>query len=224
MVVERARINYAAVLHENGRTREAASIYESMMLTALETGNDKSALHAGHNLIYMFMQNDEPLAARRAFTELKPLIERNPNIISTGSLLLRELDLLRLEGKVDQAIEGLQSFIQQSPQPRPILIGAAHRLLADAFVSKNDLDRALEHAKEASDLLKSNANEILDANLTLARVYIGRKEYSAALDLLNAIDVKKDKVPSRQRLAISCVFKPACSSRATMKQALWLAE
>lgn len=197
-LVERAQINYAAVLNESGQTAEAAAMYESLMLSALEQGNARSALHAGNNLIALFMRYDDIRAARRALTELKPLLERNPKLAVSDSIHLRELDLLQLEGKAEEAISGYREFIERPEQPSRLQLGAAHRQLADALLAKGEFDEALVHAKLGDELLATTANETTEAKIMLARIHLKRNEHATAIEILDKIDIASELVPSRR--------------------------
>ncbi len=197
-LVERARINYAVALNENGRTLAAAELYESIMLKALESKNDQSALHAGNNLISLLVDQGDSLTARQAFAELQPVISRNPEKIVTASLRLRELELLRLEGKLEQALSGLGEFIQRK-NLTPLFLGSAHGLLADTYRDQGELELALQHAQQSVELLRNIANEATDAQLTLARVLMKKQDYPGASEALRTIDLSKEAMLARRR-------------------------
>lgn len=196
-LIERARTNYAAALNEIGRLHEAAELYETVMLNALERQNDIAALHAGNNLIALLIKNANAPAARHTLVALTPALQRNSTIPAAASVRLKELELLRLEGKWEQAIQGAMEFIQQSDAPSPQLLGTAHRLLAQTLMDTERFDEALVHAQNSVDLLDHMKTEIVEARITLAQVLTRQCQYQAALDALAHIDLSREAVPSR---------------------------
>lgn len=194
----RARINYAAVLSENGRSAEAADLYEQQMVVALSTGDDPLALYAGNNLVVILITQGDYLAARGTLNQLADVLQRNPNAMVQGSLRLHDLELLRVAGDHTNAIAGLREFIRLEFDPTPLMMGSAHKLLADALRETGELDDALRQANLAIELLEPQVNETTEARLSKAQVLFDMGLYDQVLQELEAIDVEKERVPARR--------------------------
>lgn len=199
-LIDRARINLAAALSEMGQEKAAATIYESMMFSALEKQNDSSALHAGNNLLSILFEHGDTEAARRTLTELRPLLARNTGTTVFESIRLRELELLLQDGSVEESQSGLQEIIERSESSSPLIRGAAHRLLAYVLNRQNRVDEALGHAQQSVLLLRNNANEVVESHLIVAAILMKKQDYFGALETLKEIDIDRVRVAAHRKL------------------------
>ena len=197
--VNRAMVNYAAALNECGRTGEAADRYEEVMLSALEQGHDLAALQSGNNLISILVDVRDYTAAQRALAELDDVAARNSDKLASRVLRLRELDLLRLRGRVESAITGLRSFLVENSGKPVVLNGVAHRILADSLRQKSRLEEAAKHARTSLKLLQNRANEVVRTRITLAQILMEMGDYHRVLAILSKADPSTDWVPSRRK-------------------------
>lgn len=203
MLVRRAKINHAAVLYESGRSAEALSIYELVLLDALARTNYRAALHAGHNLVHILIDQGDYEGARYTLDRLEEARRVFPVALGSRLLELRRLQLKHLEGHPNAAIAGFRSFLAKTANSAPALLeGSARRLLAEALLTAGQLDLALAEATAARSLLIRRANKATEARLTVASVLIARGAYSAALDELRAIDVSQERVLARRSTAL----------------------
>lgn len=199
MLLDQARTNRAAALKECGRVDEAIDDYQSIMLSCIQHENDKTALQAGNNLIFILLARRNFHAVREALKSLKPILERNPTSIGAQAVNLRELELQLLDGDPAQAIVGLNEFIERKREhPFPLLAGSAHRLLAQALEANNDLEGAIDHARQAVTLLSVIPNEV-SARVVLAELLLHKQDYSGVLAELNKIDSTIQPDPDVQR-------------------------
>lgn len=194
----RTQVSYAAVLNENGRAAQAADIYEQLILNAVTEQDDALALFAGNNLTVILITQSDYVAARQTLDELKPIIARNPDSLVYGSLQLHDYELTRIEGAPAEAIVGLQAFIDNEVDTTPLMMGSAHKLLADALRDVGRLEEALAHARTALEMLDSQAHEVNDARLALAKILVEQEEYAAAIKEIEGIDIEMEAVPARR--------------------------
>ena len=199
-LIKRYMLSYAVVLHENGKSAQAVDLYEDILLDALADGNDELTLLAGNNMIVILINQYDFIAARQTMQRLEPALARSPDSLVRGSLLLHQYELARLDGKVDEAVIGFESFIENKVDDTPLMMGSAHKLLADAYRDRGDLARAADSAQQALNILQGQAHEVNDARLTLARIYIDQGSYLAAMELMEKIDVDAEAVPTRRAL------------------------
>ena len=195
--VDRARINYAAALNENGRMGAATELYESIMLDAIERQNDQSALHAGNNLIRLLTMRGDTKTASRVLSELRGVLAQQPKSILTESLRLHDLGFMYEAGDYEASIAGLNDFIHQPNSPTPLLLGTAHKYLANMYLEQGKLDLAEEHAAKSVSLTSKNANELEGAQVALAKVLIAKKDYANAFRILDQIDLNREGGPKR---------------------------
>ncbi len=196
----RANISYAAVLNENGRSDEAADLYERLMVKALAGGDDWLTLLSGNNLMVILINQGDYLAARETLNELQSVLARNPNSLVGTSLRLHDLELSRVEGDVERAISGLQAFIRDGEDTTPLMLGTAHKLLADALRDDDQLAEAQPHAAKAISLLSRQAHERSDAHLSMAQIRLKQRDYPGVLREVEQIDLSQEPVPARQML------------------------
>ena len=194
----RAQINYAAVLSENGRSAEAADIYEQQMVVAISEQDDALALYAANNLIVILITQDDYLAARETLVQLSEVLERNPDSLVRWSLQLHDFELTRVAGEIEAAISGLREFIEKRRDPMPLMMGSAHKLLADALRDKGELADALTNANKAVEILSPQVNETTEARFTRARILMDLRRYDAVLAELSRIDIANEGVPARR--------------------------
>ena len=198
VLVARAQIGLAIALNENGRSEEAVDLYEKLILDAVESGDDSLALFAGNNLIVVLITQKDFQAALKTLDGLRPILERNPNGLVSGSLRLHDLELSRVGGDPERAITGLRAFIEEGKDRTPLMQGSAHKLLADALLDSGRADEALEMVKIALTLLEGQAHEMTDTRLSLARIMIGQQRYTDAVKELERIDLTMERVPARR--------------------------
>ena len=197
-LVRRFQSSYAVALNENGRSGQAVTLYEQILLSALTENNDELALLAGNNLTVILITQKDYSAARRTLEQLEPAFDRSPNSLVRGSLMLHDFELRRVAGELDRAIDGLQRFIDQEIDDTPLMMGSAHKLLADALRDKGELELAQSHAETATQILSGQSYEETDARLTLAEILIRREQYAAAIELIQSIDRENEPVPTRR--------------------------
>ncbi|MEM1261625.1 MAG: ATP-binding protein [Pseudomonadota bacterium] len=195
-LITRARIGYAVVLNENGRSGEAVDMYEQALISAIRNQNDLISLYAGNNLIVILIDLKDYRAARQTLEQLGPARERNPQSLVSGSLLLHEMELARLGGDPTQAAAGLRRFIDDGIDTTPLMLGSAHQLLAESLRDLGRLDEATMHGRQAVDLLVDQAHEVTDARLSLAETLIEMGRLSEATELLASIDPSAEPVPT----------------------------
>lgn len=197
-LVKRFRLSYAIVLNENGRSAQAVDMYEEALLEALSAEDDAHTLMAGNNLIVILIAQKDYEAARQTLERLRPAMERTPNTMLNGSLMLHDLELLRIEGEAAAAIAGLNRFIKDGVDDTPLMMGSAHKIIADAYRQVGLLEQAAIHAQSAVELLADQAHELTDAKLALAKVLIEQRALDEATALLQSIDLAAEGVPSRR--------------------------
>lgn len=211
--LDRARINQAVAFERNGQLEEAIERYQSVMLRAIEEKRDLAALQAGNNLLNLLLNLEDTAVAKQMLDALQPVLARNPQAIGRQSLLLFALRLSIWEGKTEAGIKGLREFIEQPVQPPAVLLGSAHRRLAEALQQQGQLEDAITHANKAVELLAKLETEAKYARLLLAELHLQHGDYQTAVDLLKLIGDPQDlfisnrvnyyqiKVESQLRLA-----------------------
>ncbi len=195
-LLTRGRIGYAVVLNENGKSAEAVDMYEVVLVNAINNEDDLISLYAGNNLIVILIDLGDYKAAEQTLNQLAPVVERNPDSIVAGSLRLHELELARLNGRADAAVVGLQSFIDNQIDNTPLMLGSAHKILADALMETGELDQAVEQAREAIRLLVDQAYEVSEARMSLAEALMLQGNFEDAITELEVIDPAAEVVPS----------------------------
>lgn len=196
--LNRARVNYGLILNNVGRSDAAADIFESAMSEALADNDDITALHAGNNLTVILIDQGNFVSARQTLEQLRPIMDRRPDVLITDSLLLHEFELCRIEGKLDLAIDGLTAYINRSNPAPPLLLGSAHKFLADALRERGDLAESLANAERSVSLLQGRINEATEARLSVARTLMALGEYDRVLSVIGAIDLEQEQVPRRR--------------------------
>lgn len=202
LLVDRARINCAAVLNEVGRTDDAAELYELIMWGALERDDDATSLHAGNNLLTILLEHGAFSAARRTVNELKPAVKRNSQKMSAESIVLHEAELLRLEGQLQTSITVLRQFLSRSEPLAPLLMGMAHRLLADGLREAGELDAAQGEAERAVEVVNGMPIESKKARIALAQIRMAHRDYAGVLEELQRIDLSQEAVAARKKLVL----------------------
>lgn len=200
-LVRRAKVNHAAVLYEHGRSAEAVEIYEAVLVDAATRGDERTALHAGHNLVHVLIKLGDYEGAHQVLDRLEESRRAFPLAVGPALLELRRLELEHLEGDSHAAMVGLRDFLARHPSSGALVEGSARRLLAEALLARGKLGPALSEAKRAQSLLIRRANKATEARLSVAAVLIASQAYEAALEELNAIDVDRERVPSRRTKA-----------------------
>ncbi len=170
-LVDRARVNHAVALEENGRFDEAVAQYQRIMFKAIEEHNDAPAIQAGNNLLSILLDNEDRSAARRAIAELEPVTARNPKTIGTLAIELQRRTLQYMDGDLDGARDGLTELIERRDLP-PVLLGRAHNLLAKILERKDALDEAIQHAKIAFKVLANSPTEKMHCHVLMARLLL----------------------------------------------------
>ncbi len=197
-LLNRARVNYGLILNDLGRSDAAADIFESAMTEALGDSDDITALHAGNNLTVILIDQGNYISARQTLEQLRPIMDRHPDVLMTDSLLLHDFELCRIEGKLDLAIDGLTAYINRPNPAPPLLLGSAHKFLADAFRESGDLTESLANAERSVVLLQGRINEATEARLSVAQTLMALGEYDRVLSTLRDIDLEQEQVPRRR--------------------------
>ncbi|MEM1438050.1 MAG: ATP-binding protein [Pseudomonadota bacterium] len=197
-LLNRARVNYGLILNNLGRSDAAADIFESAMTEALAETDDITALHAGNNLTVILIDQGNYASARQTLERLRPIMARHPNVLMTDSLLLHDFELCRIEGKLDLAIDGLTAYINRPNPAPPLLLGSAHKFLADALRESGDLAASLENAEQSVRLLQGRINEATEARLSVAQTLMALGDYDRVLSTLGAINLEQEQVPRRR--------------------------
>ena len=195
-LVTRAKIGYAVVLNENGRSAEAVDMYEQALISAIRSEDDMISLYAGNNLIVILIDLKDYRAARQTLDQLAPMRARNPNTIVSGSLVLHDMELERLAGHPDRAAAGLHAFIDEGTDKTPLMLGSSHHLLAESLRDLGELDAAAYHGQQAVELLADQAHEVTDARLSLTETLVQQGKYAEATAMLANIDPSVEPVPS----------------------------
>ena len=125
-------------------------------------------------------------------------MDRHPDVLMTDSLLLHDFELCRIEGKLDLAIDGLTAYINRPNPAPPLLLGSAHKFLADALRENGDLAGSLANAERSVALLQGRINEATEARLSVAQTLMALGEYDRVLRTLDAINLEQEQVPRRR--------------------------
>ena len=182
-MVNRARINHAFALEENGRFDEAIAQYQRIMFKAIEERHDLPAIQAGNNLLSILLDYEDRSAARQVLAELEPITARNPKTIGTLAIKLHQRILQSMDGDLDGAMNGLKELIEQRDLP-PVLMGRAHNWYATVLEQNGDLDDAIEHTKIAFELLANSPTEKMECHVLMARLLLRKGDYDGALNEL----------------------------------------
>ena len=211
--LDRARINQAVAFERNGQLEEAIDRYQSVMLRAIEEKRDLAALQAGNNLLNLLLNLEDTNVAKQMLEALQPVLARNPQAIGRLSLRLFELRLLIWEGNTEAGIKGLREFIEQPVRPPAVLLGSAHKRLAEALQQQGNLEEAISHANQAVEFLAKLEPDAKHARILLAELHLQHGDYQTAADLLklvgdphelfisNRVNYYQVKVESQLRLA-----------------------
>ncbi|MFK7957108.1 MAG: ATP-binding protein [Lysobacterales bacterium] len=217
-LVARSQIGYAVALNENGQAAQAVDLYEQLLFSALRRQDDEITLYAGNNLIVILITLKDFAAARETLDQLRPVIERKPDSLVHGSLQLHDLELIRVAGNPQQAIRGLERFIQQGIDTTPLMLGSAYLIYADTLRDLGRLDDALTNGNEALELLFDQAHEVTAVYLSLAEVMILQGDYAGALAQLSNVDPNVEPVPAKRvrfnRLLLEATLLQAGEQRA----------
>lgn len=97
-------------------------------------------------------------------------------------------DKQNMDGKKDAAIRGYNSYIQQFPNGLHAV--KANFNLAQLYFARGEKNKALEHYKFVAD--KGNSEYTEQALTRACEVYIGNKDYAAALPYLERLEAQAD--------------------------------
>ncbi len=194
----RSEIGYAIALLENRLVAQSIDVYERVLLQSIESGEDQVALFAGNNLVVILISMQDYISARETLDLLTPVLERTPFSMVSGSLLIHDYELIRIDGEPERAAAGLQDFLEREPDTIPLVRGSAYRILADTLLDLGEPERALEKADLAFEELKDQAHIVPEVFLTLANIHLALGDYDETLRQLERVDFSKDAIDARR--------------------------
>jgi len=135
----------------------------------------------------------------------------------------KELDKIAAladEGKIDDAISGYLAFANDNPKSE--LLGRVYLSLADLYLQKNDLERAVSAFKRVSEVSR-NAKEKSQAAVSIARIYFGQKKFIETIDSLRGQFESSRDLAARAEIA-SLLFQSCRELEKYFQTVYWLGQ
>ncbi|MFK7957793.1 MAG: tetratricopeptide repeat protein [Lysobacterales bacterium] len=180
-----------------GRTEQAMWMLERWAEIHPQSAEAHSLL--GNNYLTL-RELDKAKVAFERLLELEPGQRRT---------LLSIASILRLEGKVDEAIALINDYIADQPES-----AEAHMDLANTYIQAGKFEQAREAFEEAAFLDDNNAR----AEIALATLLLREGAYDQALNALNRLE--QQGLPDRQAFSVQQAKQYVFSETGQMSKAL----
>ncbi len=218
--IENARVNYASALAQSGHIQQASLAYEQALLFALSNEVDVLALSAGSNYISLLRNQSMSSQARYWLEQLRPAMQRKPNVMATAALMLYDYALILNSDDSALAITKIENFLAH-PEPRPNLVRAhGEELYADALLAQGRPQESQAAAERSLALLDQYPLEQPEARMAKIRALLALQKYEAAeeeLEHLANTDISRpSNITNLEQLRLEHALRTGNTEAATL--------
>ena len=202
-----ARGNYADLIEETGEVLKSIDLLEEYTQEGIANNNHRQALAIGRRLIASLLLYERYDNAGYWLEQLRPFIDPTAADLPSQSLLFLKLEWLQKTGASQEAVTGLNAFLQMQPRPPARLLGRARTILAEALMDLGQPQRALPIATLGLQEVLPWDILATEASITLAYVYFELGDYSQASEVLATVLPIDEAVPRRKADVIELRLK-----------------